>query len=580
MVSSSLENFPVENILESTDGSDWLVDPQFIGDNQGFVMRVSHCPIKVSGISLRNPHHGPTRNHNSFATRRFRLWGSLQEGAGWTPLLEQELEETRTELEPPMQKFFFPTAEVSYLAFELLDHWGQAGGLEYFSPITDCHGPLQPTFVFNNSFDLVRYPPKNLLSFENNIWLARPRAKGHVFTLKLSTCVKEISALRVQNANHKLWATRRFRVFWALENDGPWRMLLDTVLADSRFKKEVSLEIFPLKKATRLRFLRFQLLSFWGKGGGLQHFSAVPAEGCKNTQGPSIVRSVNPSKFPASNLLTLESVLDRQNFWLAKKGRTQGQGFTMAIGDCKSHVPGVALKNIQNRNWATKRFRISGALQPRGPWQPLMEQYVEDSRTQGSAPLQQFFFQEPTELHFLKFDLLDFWGLGGGLQYFSPLIDCKGALHPTVVQGQSHPKFSPENVLKDGEEGSRNYWLAKPGRVDKQGFILRLSICQRSIFGIRLRNTHNGHLRDRGTKMFRVSGALQETGPYEVLLESELEDSRLQDSPPLQTFPFEKTVVRFLKFELLDFWGVGGGLRHFGALTGRSIFFPFVCLQR
>ena len=90
MVSSSLENFPVENILESTDGSDWLVDPQFIGDNQGFVMRVSHCPIKVSGISLRNPHHGPTRNHNSFATKRFLLSGSLQEGAGWTPLLEQE----------------------------------------------------------------------------------------------------------------------------------------------------------------------------------------------------------------------------------------------------------------------------------------------------------------------------------------------------------------------------------------------------------------------------------------------------------------------------------------------------------
>ena len=96
------------------------------------------------------------------------------------------------------------------------------------------------------------------------------------------------------------------------------------------------------------------------------------------------------------------------NYWLAEKKRTEGQGFTMAIGDCKAHVPGVALKNIENRNWATKRFRISGALQPRGPWQPLLEQYVEDSRTQGSAPLQQFFFQEPTELHFLKFDLLDF----------------------------------------------------------------------------------------------------------------------------------------------------------------------------
>ena len=99
---------------------------------------------------------------------------------------------------------------------------------------------------------------------------------------------------------------------------------------------------------------------------------------------------------------------------------------------------------------------------------------------------------------------------------------------------------------------------------------MRISICQRTIYGIQLRNTHNGKLRNRGTKRFRVSGALQEEGPYDLLLEEELEDSREQPFlPPLKTFPFGEAVIRFLKFELLEFWGAGGGLQYFGALSGR-----------
>ena len=579
MVSSSLDSskFPVENILSAEVDTDWLADPGFTGDQQGFIVRVSHCPSKVSGIALRNTHHGPARHHNSFATRRFRLYGSLQETGSRTLLLEQELEDSRTQIEPPIQNFFFQTTELSFLAFEMLEYWGQGGGLQYFFPITDCFGPLQPAIVSSESFDLDRFPPENILTLQNDNWLARQRTKGPVFTLKLSTCEREISGIRVKNANYKQWSTKRFRVFGAIESEGPWRRLLDKVLEDSRFQKEAPLQTFPLTQSTRLRFLKFQLVSFWGKGGGLQHFSAVLADGCKDAQGPSIVRgtSRDPVNFPATNLLTLGSDLEEDNYWLAKARRTKGQGFTMAIGECKRRVPGVALKNTHNghnRNWATKRFRISGALEQNGPWQSLLEQYLEDSRKQHSPPLQQFFFQGPTELQFLKLELLEYWGQGGGLQYFSPLTDCEGPLNSKVVEGLSHPKFPPENVLldqsKDEEEESGNYWLARHGKTQKQGFVMRVSICQRSIYGIKLRNTHNGKLRNRGTKRFRVSGALQEEGPYEFLLEEELEDSQEQALLPMQTFPFGETVIRFLKFELLEFWGAGGGLQYFGALSG------------
>ena len=577
MVSSSLDSslFPVENLLSAEVGTDWLADPGSTGDNQGFTIRVSHCPRKVSGIALRNSHHGPARHHNSFATRRFRLYGSLQLNGSWIPLLEQELEDSRTQLEPPIQNFFFQTVEVSYLAFQLLEYWGPGGGLHYFFPITDCFGSLQPAVVSSNSFDPVRFPPENLFTLENDNWLAGRRTKGPVFTLKLSTCEREIAGIRVKNAKNKQWSTKRFRVFGALKIGGPWRRLLDKVLEDSRFHNEVPLQTFPISRPTRLRFLRFQLISFWGKGGGLQHFSAVLADGCKDAQGPSIVRSTSRDNFPAVNLLTLESDQQRESYWLAESGQVKGQGFVMAIGECKRHVPGVALKNTHDgryRNWATKKFRISAALERNGPWQSVLEQYLEDSRKQHSPPLQQFFFKGPIELQFLKFELLDYWGQGGGLQYFSPLNDCEGPLQPNVVEGLSHPKFPAENVFVDqsidGEEERGNYWLAKHGKTQNQGFVLRVSLCQRRIYGVQLRNTHNGKMRNKGTKRFRVSGALQEEGPYEFLLEEELEDSRDQALPPMQTFSFDWTVIRFLKFELQEFWGAGGGLQYFAPLSG------------
>ena len=584
-MSSSLDSskFPIENILSAEVGTDWFVAPGSTGE--GFVVQVSHCPREVSGIALRNTHHGPTRHHSSFATRRFRLYGSQEENGNWTPLLEQELEDSRLqEGGPPIQNFFFQSTVVSYLAFEMLDYWGEGGGLQYFFPLTDCVGPLQPAIVSSNSFDPARFPPENLFTLESDNWLARQRTRGPVFTMELSACVREIAGVRLKNADYKQWSTKRFRVFGSLEKEGTWRRLLDQTLDDSRFQirsdqNEVPLQTFLFARPTRLRFLKFQLVSFWGKGGGLQHFSAVLADGCKDAQGPRILSetSKDPVNLSATNLLSLGSDLEEQSYWLAKAGRVKGQGFTMTIGECKKGVPGVALKNTHNgkyRNWATKRFRISGALEDDGPWQPLLEQYLEDSRKQRPPPIQQFFFQEATELHFLKFELLDYWGQGGGLQYFSPLTDCSGPLQYHLVEGLSHPRFPAENVLEqpedEDEEESDNYWLAKHGKTKNQGFVIRVSVCQRSIFGIELRNTHNGRKRDRGTKRFRVSGALQEEGPYDLLLEEELEDSREQPFlPPLKTFPFGETVLRFLKFELLEFWGAGGGLQYFGALSGR-----------
>ena len=56
-------------------------------------------------------------------------------------------------------------------------------------------------------------------------------------------------------------------------------------------------------------------------------------------------------------------------------------------------------------------------------------------------------------------------------------------------------------------------------------------------------------------------------GIFQTVLEERLEDSREQEIPPLQEFNLtEKDHRRFLKFELLEFYGIGGGLKYFDVI--------------
>ena len=104
-----------------------------------------------------------------------------------------------------------------------------------------------------------------------------------------------------------------------------------------------------------------------------------------------------------------------------------------------------------------------------------------------------------------------------------------------------------------------NYWLAEGGKVgEDQGFIIDLG-CTKMVSGVNLKNTHNAQHRDRATKKFRLLGSLNSNGPWQELLNEDLEDSRQQNSPPVQQFMFcTPVVIQFIKFELLEAWGSGG----------------------
>ena len=144
--------------------------------------------------------------------------------------------------------------------------------------------------------------------------------------------------------------------------------------------------------------------------------------------------------FRATNILSLDvdrwvagsgnpddAANSNANYWLAMQATVEDQGFIMSLGRSTA-VWGVSLRNTQNtygRNYSTKRFRILGSATDTGPWEELLVADLEDSRRQNPPPVQQLIFANPAVVSFIKFELLEYWGSGGGLQYFVPIYRTK-----------------------------------------------------------------------------------------------------------------------------------------------------------
>ena len=152
-------------------------------------------------------------------------------------------------------------------------------------------------------------------------------------------------------------------------------------------------------------------------------------------------------------------------------------------------------------------------------------------------------------------------------------------MKPEVIQGTAHSSsFPASNVLILGEEdafdytnGKRNYWLAEWGKTTGQGFTLRLDDCARLIAGCQIKNKGKGTSSGYATKAFKVSGSMNENGPWETLVEDQLVDTSNWEVASLLHFTFEKPVeIQFIKFDLISYWGLGGALQFFAAIPAAS----------
>lgn len=162
---------------------------------------------------------------------------------------------------------------------------------------------------------------------------------------------------------------------------------------------------------------------------------------------PELVSGTQLNEFPAHNVLTLgEERRGRRNYWLAEKGKTSGQGFVVKLGSCESTVAGIRIQNTKHPNgpmMGTKKFRIYGSLSEQGPWgERILEEEMEDGRrvSGNPPPIHTFYFRLPVTFQFLRFELVEFFGMGGGLQYFSPVGKIREKFkHLKVIASQNPP---------------------------------------------------------------------------------------------------------------------------------------------
>ena len=66
-------------------------------------------------------------------------------------------------------------------------------------------------------------------------------------------------------------------------------------------------------------------------------------------------------------------------------------------------------------------------------------------------------------------------------------------------------------------------------------------------------------------RLIKVSVSDSANGPWTEVLSDSLPDSSNLDPVPLSKFNIQRVSARFVRFKLLSYWGVGGGLQYFHA---------------
>ena len=124
---------------------------------------------------------------------------------------------------------------------------------------------------------------RNLLTnareiFGKNYWLAPDKQESAEFVLDLGSekTVSMVELVNTHNGYHRDRSMKEFKVFLSSDSsDGPWEEVVHQTLEDSRQQADpLPLQTFPFTERTA-RFVKFNQISYYGNGGGLQYFTVT-----------------------------------------------------------------------------------------------------------------------------------------------------------------------------------------------------------------------------------------------------------------------------------------------------------------
>merc|ERR1712198_246919 len=121
-----------------------------------------------------------------------------------------------------------------------------------------------------------------------NYWLAPSGMQGEfVLRFDQSRTIDTITIVNAHNLNER--GTNEFKVYLSESENGPWTEVLHDNLTDPRgtnpLEASVPPRIFNLPNPTCGQYVRFQIISWYGLGGGLQYFSTCPLK-CEDDYYP------------------------------------------------------------------------------------------------------------------------------------------------------------------------------------------------------------------------------------------------------------------------------------------------------
>ena len=118
-------------------------------------------------------------------------------------------------------------------------------------------------------------------------------------------------------------------------------------------------------------------------------------------------------RYGVANVFTRTETQPEGSYWLGPSGSPGS--FIIDMG-CEKQRSILELENSHNGDRATKKFRLFSSASYMGPWTELVSEELAQTDS-----LQTYSFQATTD-QFYKFEALDSYGNGGGLQY----LDVKG----------------------------------------------------------------------------------------------------------------------------------------------------------
>ena len=118
-------------------------------------------------------------------------------------------------------------------------------------------------------------------------------------------------------------------------------------------------------------------------------------------------------RFQVANVFQRNDTQPEGSYWL---GPSSSQGSFIIDFGCEKQRSILEVVNVHNGERATKKFKLFSSSSYMGPWAELVDQEMAQIDS-----LQTFSFQATTD-QFYKFEIQDWYGNGGGLQY----LDVKG----------------------------------------------------------------------------------------------------------------------------------------------------------